>query len=153
MYVSNMKKDWNRKWKFQPSEAVWSPFLKLEFTFLTSSSTVPSLAEFKNGDGYSNQNWSQWTLQALTSALSLLFFLLSGHCDAEQVERDKHGGAQENPLKDPHTLFIMQSKRRPQQTQSAPKALSCHPNSATLTRGSEMMPLHQHLYYAQYSAC
>lgn len=103
---------------FQPSEAVWSPFLNLEFTFLTSSSTVPSLAEFKNGDGYSNQNWSQWTLQALTSALSLLFFLLSGHCDAEQVERDKHGGAQENPLKDLHTLFIMQSKRRPQQTHS-----------------------------------
>lgn len=75
-------------------------------------------AEFKNGDGYNNHNWSRWTLQALTSALSLLFFLLSGHCDAEQVERDKHDGAQENPLKDLHTFFIMQCKRRPQQTHS-----------------------------------
>lgn len=103
---------------FQPSEAVWSPFSNLEFTFLTSSLSVPSLAEFKNRDGYSNQNWSQWTLQTLASALSLLFFLLSGHCDAEQVERDKHGGPQENPLKDLHALFIIQCKRHPQQAHS-----------------------------------
>lgn len=138
---------------FQPSEAVWSPFLNLEFTFLTSSSTVPSLAEFKNGDGYSNQNWSQWTLQALTSALSPVLSPFRPLWCWTSREGQAWWSTRKPVKRPPHSLHNAKQTAPTANTQSAPKALSCHPNSTTLTRGSEMMPLHQHLYYAQYSAC